>query len=48
MFDSLDEEIKRDEQNQSTLAGRLLQYMAVTLISALVFGGLYAAIRLLE
>jgi hypothetical protein len=48
MFDSLDEEIKRDEQNQSTLAGRLLQYMAVTFISALVFGGLYAAIRLLE
>jgi hypothetical protein len=48
MFDSLDEEIKRDEQNQSTLAGRWLQYMAVTFISVFVFGGLYAAIRLLE
>ncbi len=48
MFDSLNEEIKRDEENQSTLASRWLQYMAVTFISALVFGGLCATIRLLS
>jgi hypothetical protein len=48
MFTSLDEEIKRDVDAVSTPQGRWLRYAAVLLISALLFGGLYAGIRLLE
>ena len=48
MFTSLDEEIKRDTDAVSTPQGRWLRYAAVLLISAVLFGGLYAGIRLLE
>ena len=48
MFTGLDEEIKRDTDAVSTPQERWLRYAAVLLISALLFGGLYAGIRLLE
>jgi hypothetical protein len=48
MSNSLDEEIKRDEGQQSTLAERVLQHIAVLFISAAVFGALYSGIPLLE
>lgn len=48
MFDSLDEEIKRDAKQQSTLAERMLQYIAVLFVSVAAFGALYAGILLLE
>ncbi len=48
MFTSLDEQIKRDDDAVSTPQGRWLRYAGVFLISALVFGALYAGIRLLE
>ncbi len=48
MFTSLDEEIKRDHEAASTPQERWLRYAAVLLISAFLFGGLYAGIRLLE
>ena len=48
MFNSLDEEIKRDERQQSTLAERTFKYIAVLFVSAAAFGALYAGILLLE
>ncbi len=48
MFDSLDDEIKRDEQATSTPGQRWFRYATVLLASIILFGGLYAGIRLLE
>lgn len=48
MFNSLDEQMKRDDQAESTPRQRGLFYAAVALISIAVFGGLYAGIRFLE
>jgi hypothetical protein len=46
MFNSLDEEMKRDEQ--STARQRWFRYSAVLLLSIILFGGLYAGVRFLE
>ena len=48
MFTSLDEQIKRDDDAVSTPQGRWLRYTGVLLISLLLFGALYAGVRLLE
>jgi hypothetical protein len=48
MFNSLDEEMKRDDQATSTPQQRWLRYAAVLLTSIVLFGGLYAGIRFLE
>ena len=48
MFNSLDEEIKRDDQATSTARERWLRYGAVLLASIVLFGSLYAGIRFLE
>jgi hypothetical protein len=48
VFNSLDEEIKRDDQATSTSQERWLRYMAVVLVSVVLFGGLCAGIRFLE
>jgi hypothetical protein len=46
MFSSLDEEIRRDDQATTTPRERWLYYAAVLLVSIVLFGGLYAGIRL--
>ena len=48
MFDDLEDEIKRDEQANRTPKQRWLLYATVLPSSAVVFGGLYAAIKFLE
>ena len=48
MFQSLDEEIKRDERSRSTPRERFVFYAAVLLVSMVLFGSLYAGIRFLE
>ena len=48
MFNSLDEEIKRDDQATTTPRERWLFYAAVALVSIFLFGGLYMGIRFLE
>jgi hypothetical protein len=48
MFSSLDQEIKRNDSSSSSPRERWMKYFAVLLASALVFGGLYAGITLLE
>jgi hypothetical protein len=48
MFNSLDEQIKRDDDATSTPRQRGLYYLTVLLVSIVLFGGLYAGIRFLE
>jgi len=48
MFNSLDEQIKRDDDATSTPRQRGLYYVTVLLVSILLFVGLYAGIRYLE
>jgi hypothetical protein len=48
MFNSLDEEMKRDDQATSTPRERWLRYAGVLLVSAVLFAGLYTCIRFLE
>lgn len=48
MFNSLDDQIKRDDQATSTPLERWLRYAVVLLASIVLFGSLYAGIRFLE
>ena len=48
MFDSLEEEMKRNDEATSSPRERWLRYAAVLLVSLVLFGGLYAGIRFLE
>jgi hypothetical protein len=45
MFDSLDEQMKHDEREQSTTKERVLRYLAICAVSVLVFGGLIVAVQ---
>jgi hypothetical protein len=46
MFDSLEEQMKRDEDRVSTRKGRIMRYLLYVLVAALLFGGLIFAIHL--
>ena len=46
MFNTLDEQITQAEGTSLTTSERLLRYAALTVISLVVFAGLYVAIRL--
>jgi hypothetical protein len=48
MFDSLADRIRQDEHNEITNNERIVRYLAMFVISILVFGGLYFGIRMLE
>lgn len=48
MFDSLDDQMKLDEQKESTRTERMLRWAAVAIISVILFGGLYYGVRWLE
>lgn len=48
MFNSLDDEIKRDDEASSTPRERWLLYAVVLMVSIVLFGGLYTGIRFLE
>jgi hypothetical protein len=48
MFESLDEHMKHDEQLETTSTERWLRYLAVVVVSVVVFGGLYFGVRMLE
>jgi hypothetical protein len=45
MFDSLDEQMKHDEQEQSSAKERILRYIAIGAASVLIFGGLIVAVQ---
>lgn len=48
MFDSLDEQIKHDDAVEITRRERIVKAVIVAVLSILLFGGLYFAVRILE
>jgi len=48
MFDSLDEQMKHDEEEMVSPKERYLRWLAVAIVSVLVFGGLYFGVRMIE
>jgi hypothetical protein len=48
MFDSLDEQIKADDRKSSSPRERMMLWVAVAVVTVLVFGGLYYGVRVLE
>jgi hypothetical protein len=47
MFEGLDEQMKHDDQAESTTAQRVLPWALGIVATVLVLGGLYAAVRLM-
>ncbi len=48
MFDTLEEQIEKSEGEAPSSGVRAAKYLGLFVLSALVFGVLYVAIRLLE
>ncbi len=48
MFDSLEEQIKRDDHAEISRKERVLKGLAIAALSVVLFGGLYLAIRMIE
>jgi hypothetical protein len=48
MFDSLDEQMKHDDQAVTSSKEKVLRWIAIGVISILVFGGLYFGVSLME
>jgi hypothetical protein len=48
MFDSLDERIKHDDAVETSRRERIGKWVMVVILSILLFGGLYFAVRVLE
>jgi len=48
MFDSLEEKIKHDEQEEISPKERMAHWVAIAVVSILVFGGLFVGITMLE
>ena len=48
MFDSLDDQIKRDDAVEITRRERIVKATLVAVLSILLFGGLYFVVRILE
>jgi len=46
MFDSLDEQIRKDEDRTSTSKQRMMKYALYAVIGALIFGGLIYGVHL--
>jgi amino acid permease len=45
MFDSLDDQLKKVEQHESTTKERILRYLAIAAVSVLIFGGIIIAVQ---
>lgn len=48
MFESLEQQIKETEGPELTKGARIVRYILLFIVSAIVFGGLYMGIRLLD
>jgi hypothetical protein len=48
MFDSLEEQIKHDEHEGSSNKERIFLWIAIVVVSILVFGGVYLGVRMVE
>jgi hypothetical protein len=47
MFDSLADRIREDEHQGTNTTQRVIQWVAIAVISILLFGGLYYGVRML-
>jgi hypothetical protein len=48
MFESLADQIRHDEHEQVSSRERVVRWVTVVIVSIVVFGGLYAAVQMLE
>lgn len=48
MFESLDDTMKRDEAQVSTMGERITKYVVAALLTVIVVGGVLYGIRVLE
>jgi cytochrome b subunit of formate dehydrogenase len=48
MFESLDEQMKRDEDRETTPRERMMHWALAILITVLVLGGLYFGVQMLD
>jgi Ni,Fe-hydrogenase I cytochrome b subunit len=48
MFDSLDDQMKQDQNKETSKTERIVRWIAVAISSVLLFGGLYYGVRFLE
>jgi hypothetical protein len=48
MFESLDDQMKNDAKSQKTPRERLVEVLAIVVLSVVVFAGLFFGVRLLE
>jgi hypothetical protein len=48
MFDSLADRMKEDERKEVNSTERIVRWVAVVVLSVLLFGGLYFGVRMLE
>jgi len=48
MFDSLSDQIKHDDQVETTPKQRIMKWALMIVLSVVLFGGLYFAVRVLE
>lgn len=48
MFDSLSDRMKADEKLETNTTERMIRWVAVAVLSVLLFGGLYFGVRMLE
>ncbi len=48
MFDSLDEQIRKDEDRVSTSGQRMMRYALYVIAAAVVFGGLILGVHMMQ
>jgi hypothetical protein len=48
MFDSLSDRIREDEAKEVNKTERIVRWIAVTVVSVILFGGLYFGVSMLE
>jgi hypothetical protein len=48
MFDSLADRIKEDQHKEVNSTQRILQWVAITVVSIALFGGLYYGVRMIQ
>ena len=48
MFESLADQIRHDLREQLSTRERLVLWIVIAVVSVLVFGGLYAAVQMLD
>jgi hypothetical protein len=48
MFDSLADRIRQDEHAETNNTERMIRYLIVLVVAALLFGGLYYGVKMLD